>query len=234
VEISLEKNNLPPDPAQFIYEKKYDCPCCEKEFLNYTVRASRAKFVRAESDLRNHFAPFDPLYYDALICTHCGHAAMTAFMGHVTEAQGAHVKDEITKRFKPKDYPIAYTPEIAIERMKLALYTAVVKNVKISQQANICLKICWVYRDAGDKEHEMMFAKKALDGFVKALEKEDPPIAGMEPDLVMYLVGDLFRRTGNSSEALKWLSRVISSHGVKKSIKDKALEVKQLIDEAKK
>jgi len=224
----------PPDPHDYIYVKKYECPCCDNEFYDFTVRTSRVKFKRADTDLRRYFEPFDPLYYDALQCDHCGHTVMSGFMTHVTEAQAQRVKDEITKRFQPKEYPIEYTPEIAIERMKLALFTAVVKNTRVSQQANICLKMSWVYRDAGDKAHELEYAKKALDGFVKALEKEDPPICGMSGDMVVYLVGDLYRRTGNNSEALKWLARILSSQSVDRNLKDKALEVKLLIDEGKK
>ncbi|MCL2703973.1 MAG: DUF2225 domain-containing protein [Defluviitaleaceae bacterium] len=226
----MPQNEAPIDPKDYIYEKKYTCPCCEEEFLNYTVRASRVRFRSADTDLRSHFTPFDPLYYDALICPFCGHAAMSAFMGHVTDAQAQRVKAEITSRFIARDYPIVYTPQDAIERMKYALLTAVVKNVKASQQANICLKLSWVYRDAGDPGQEMIFAKRALEGFVKAVEKEVPPISGMDSDLVTYLIGDLYRRTGSNSEALKWLGRVLVDKGVKRSIKDKALIVKEIID----
>jgi uncharacterized protein (DUF2225 family) len=218
------------DPKNYIYAKEYNCPCCDQHFFDYTVRASRVRFKSADTDLRNRFEPFDPLYYDALMCSRCGHTAMSAFMGHVTDAQAKRVQAEITSRFQPKEYPMAYTPADAIERMKYALLTAVVKDVKTSQMANICLKLSWVYRDAGDSENEKVFAKRALEAFIKALEKEDPPISGMDTDMVTYLIGELHRRTGNNQEAMKWIAKVLSGQGVKKSIKDKALEVKNLID----
>lgn len=216
-------------PEDYIYEKNYDCPSCGKSFISHTLRQSRLKFSRSDTDLRNIFEPFDPIYYDAILCPHCGYAAMTAFFKNLTEKQADIIKAEITSRFKRKDYKAPYSVETAVERTKYALLNAVIRKARTSEKANICLKIAWLYRDAGDKTNEAIFIQKALEGFLMAREKETPPICGMDGDTLTYLIGDLYRRNGDISQAMKWIGQLVVDRQVKKSLKDKALELKELM-----
>ena len=45
----------------------------------------------------------------------------------------------------------------------------------------------------------------------------------------MYLIGELYRRTGNNEEALLWFGNVIISRNAPFRIKEKARDMKELI-----
>lgn len=229
-----KKDEKPVNPADYIYKKKYSCPNCEKDFENFAVRPSKIRHGKSDTDLRNYFEPFDPLYYDVILCPFCGYAALTTYFASLREKQSELIRENISKKFNTREYPIVYTPKIAIERHKLALYNAIVKEAKNSEKANICLKLTWLMRDAGDAAGELEFQKHALDGFCKAYESEEFPICGMDPLTLAYLIGELSRRAGDLNRALKWLGRVITARNVNTRLKNRAVEVKELINTERK
>ena len=49
----------------------------------------------------------------------------------------------------------------------------------------------------------------------------------------MYLIGELYRRTGEIDEAIKWFSNVIVSRGANYKTKDKARDMRDLAKEMK-
>ena len=53
----------------------------------------------------------------------------------------------------------------------------------------------------------------ALEGVKRAYSNEDTPIYGLDTYDLMYLIGELYRRTGEIDEAIKWFSNVIVSKG---------------------
>mgnify|MGYP003761606911 CR=1 FL=1 len=55
----------------------------------------------------------------------------------------------------------------------------------------------------------------------------------MNEHTLTYLIGDLFRRTGDTENALKWLSEVLISRNATPRLKDKARDVKDAIKEAR-
>ncbi len=79
----------------------------------------------------------------------------------------------------------------------------------------------------------MNYLKKALEGFKRAYSNEDTPIYGLDTYDLMYLIGELYRRTGEIDEAIKWFSNVIVSKGANYKTKDKARDMRDLAKEMK-
>jgi len=79
------------------------------------------------------------------------------------------------------------------------------------------------------KEDECRFLSQAITGFEQAYNSERFPISGMDEYTLMYLLGELNRRTGKNTEALKWFGKVITNPVIKQSLKDMARDQKELI-----
>jgi uncharacterized protein (DUF2225 family) len=215
--------------ADYLYLKSFKCPVCYKNFHSTQAQRRRLRLTSSEMDLRAVYVPLDPMYYDVLICSFCGYAAMQETFEKITPKQKDRVKENITSKFRPKEYPLILSTEQAIERYKLALLNALIKDVKNSEKGYLCLKIAWLYRDMKDEKNELIFIENAHKGFAEALSKESLPVFGMDDTTLMYIVGELSRRLGRHNEALKLMSDVIVTRGASERLKDRARDVRDLI-----
>lgn len=233
-----------------LYDRKVLCPVCGEKFITRTVRAGKAKLLSIDTDLRPKYDIITPYAYDVILCNCCGYAALSKFFKKITVTQADWIKTQISNSYRGRKYPDEYTYEIAIERYKLALLNAVVKKVKASEKAYICLKIAWLYRcyteeliqneNPSDEliednnKNEMIFIAKAYEGFINTYQSEAFPVCGMQEMTVMYLIGDLARKLGKLDESTKWVSKVIVSRTANERLKDKARTIKNLVKEQKK
>ena len=231
-----------------IFEKRYTCPVCDHEFKSMMVRTGKVRLIGADTDLRPRYLGVDSLKYDAILCPRCGYAALNRYFNFVMNRQAKMIKENITKNFKtPMESDKPYTYDEAIMRHKMALLNTIVKNGKNSERAYTCLKMAWLNRG---KREELMAQEKydqkvvdellaeetelltnAFDGFVTAFSEEDFPMCGMDQHTMMYLLAELARRIGRISEAKQYVGRVIIARDVNSRIKNKALELKDLLRE---
>lgn len=219
-------------PEDFIFERKVECPVCYKQIGVPCVKTSSIRVLEKDSDFMVHYADPNPSYYDAWVCTYCGYTALSSRFTVLTEKQKKLIRDNITAMWNPdKTYPLLHTVDLAIEKHQLALLNAVVKQGKDSEKAIICLKTAWLYRLKKELIDERKFLDQARQGFIKAVEKESPPIAGLDEPSLEYLIGELYRRLGDSSNALLWFSRVIMNRLTKPRVKELARNQKDLIRE---
>lgn len=224
----------------FLFEKSHTCPVCEKEFKISAVRTGKAKLIGTDSDLRPRYQGVDPLKYDALVCPHCGYAALTRFFTTISAAQAKLVTEQISRKFHAEiklDGVFSYDDAILYHRLCLA--SAVVKRSRISERAYICLKTAWLIRTkkeaAPDAEKEALnaqeneFLKTAYEGFMEAMSKENYPICGMDEMTLYCMLGDIGRRIGRYEEAGRMISKVIVSRSAPDRMKNKARDIKELI-----
>lgn len=229
-----------------LYTTKLKCPVCDREVLFRTIKSGKIRLVKTDLDLRPIYDVIDPSMYEVAVCNTCGYAALKKMFLSITPKRIELIKDNISKQFIGRTYPDIYDYEIAIERYKLALLDAIVMEVKDSEKAFLCLKIAWLYRGYLEKEEscddkkreeyqlsEKTFLEHALDGFKIAHFKERFPTMGLDDLTVQFLIGELSRRVGKIEDALRWLSEVIVSKSASRRLKDRALESKDLIKQAK-
>ncbi|MDD3368729.1 MAG: DUF2225 domain-containing protein [Lachnospiraceae bacterium] len=234
--------------TDFLYDKTYECPVCGKEFKNKTVKVGKAKLSGTDMDLRPKYEQIDLLKYDVIMCPHCGYAALSRYFKFITETQGKMVKKTISERFKPKNLnKDIYEYEDALERYKMALANAIVKQAKPSEKAYICLKTAWLLR--GKAEHldakaadyaqkkkeceaeENEFLKKALEGFLSARQTESFPMCGMDESTVDYLIAVMAVKFGQLEIATKLVAQILSSSTTNPRMKDRARDLKNKIIE---
>ncbi|MBQ9765201.1 MAG: DUF2225 domain-containing protein [Lachnospiraceae bacterium] len=238
--------------AEMLFDKSYKCIVCDKAFTVKAVRAGKAKMVATDTDLRAIYAGVDVNKYDAIVCPHCGYAALTRFFEHNTQAQRNLIREQISASFKglPPQQGITINYDEAFLNMKLVLANAVVKKAKNSEKAYICLKMAWILRGkrewlkqegklGSDEEatlltEELSYIKQAYLGFSAAVSKENFPICGMDDMTLIYIMADLARKIGETDQALRFLGEIIVSKTAKSNLKDKARELKDIIMEERK
>ncbi|MCY6369567.1 DUF2225 domain-containing protein [Clostridium ganghwense] len=217
----------------YLYDKKVTCPVCGSKFTVKAVKTSSYKMKKKDSDLFIRYEIINPYFYDVWLCNTCGYAAMKADFEKIRNFQIDLVKQKIAPKWKGREYTSPYDVNIAIERYKLSLLNYYYTDSKASRKAFNCLKLAWMYRLTEDLDAEKDFLKQALKGFNDAYFNEDFPIYGMNKFTVMYLIGELSRRTDNIDEAMVWFSKVITTPGINQRLKELARDQKDLIKEAK-
>lgn len=233
-----------------LFEKSFNCPVCDKEFQSKMVRTGKVKLLSADSDLRPKYQLVDSLKYDAIVCPKCGYAALSRFFKYMIPAQATLIRENISKNFSGmKPTGNTYTYDDAIARHQLALANAVVKKGKASEKAYTCLKMAWLCRGKAEslpkdtpkydqqmkqlQQEEAELLANAYDGFMSAFSKESFPMCGMDEITVTYLIAELARRTGRYEESSRWISRVLTSREANERIKNKARDIKELLNEQK-
>jgi uncharacterized protein (DUF2225 family) len=229
-----------------VFDKTYTCPVCDKEFKSKMVKSGKVKLLSLDMDLRPKYQFMDPLKYDAVVCPHCGFAALNRFFKYVTSVQAGLIQKNISANFRGlKEEGAIYTYDDAINRHKLALVNSIVKKAKTSERAYTCLKTAWVIRgkeenlpeNAPDfmnlknslEKEELDFIAKAYDGFDEAFSKESFPMCGMDENTITLLMADLARRIGKYDEAGRWISKLLIARDANERIKAKARDIKDMI-----
>lgn len=236
--------------ADLLFDKTFTCPVCDSEFHSKMVRTGKVKLLAADTDLRPKYQFVDSLKYDAIVCPKCGYAALSRFFKYVMPAQAKMINENISKNFSGlKPTGDTYTYDDAIARHQLALANTVVKRAKASEKAYTCLKMAWLCRGKAEslpketpnyekeikalQAEEKELLENTYEGFMTAFSKETFPMCGMDEITVTYLIADLARRIGKYEDASRWISRVITSRQANERIKEKAREIKELINKEK-
>ncbi|MBQ7832236.1 MAG: DUF2225 domain-containing protein [Lachnospiraceae bacterium] len=237
--------------AEYIFDKTFKCPVCDKSFKNKIMKSNKAKLISTDMDLRPVHQNVDIVKYDVIACPCCGYAVLSRYFAPLTSMQIKKIKESISKNYKKKEEEgLIYTYDEAIERGKLALLSSVIKGSKDSEKAYVCLKTAWLFR--GKAEHlpegektelercqkeEDAFLHKAYDGLVAARQKELFPICGMDELTYDYLLATLAHRLGHLEVSAKLIGEILTKPTANNRIKEKTRilkeEVKKTIQEKK-
>jgi hypothetical protein len=77
------------------------------------------------------------------------------------------------------------------------------------------LRLGWLYRESEQVNEEVVALTKAAEYYDRALANEHLPIGNMSEITLTYLIGELFRRTGQLEKCLLYLNKVVSSQRAK-------------------
>lgn len=232
----------------FLLHKKVICPCCEKEFDTLQVKSGKARRLNSDIDLRPRCEQLDTLKYGALSCPNCGYTALARTFDTLTAIQRKLLQEKFCESFElvKTEEKTMYTYDMAIDYHKLALINVIEKKGKFSEKAYVSLVIAWLNRGKREeleqkndpkyepflqmcKEEEMNYIEQAYDGFVKALATEVPPFCGLDMTTTEYLISSLAWQLRKYEVAAKTLSTILTSKTASRHVKDKALDLKELI-----
>ncbi len=238
-----EKDMIVPEET-YLFPKTHECPVCYEKFKSLAVRAGKLRSIGQDDDLRPLYRGMDPIKYDAIVCPHCGYAALSRYFERMMPHQGKILRAEVKSKFKGMEISNdMYSYDEALLRYKMVLMCDVIGGVKTSRRAYTCLKLGWVIRgkiEQDDKHltqeemeqlraEELECIENAYEGYVKALSNETFPMSGMDEQTVLCLVAELAFRIQKYREALLLISQLISKKDISPRIKDKALLLKDKI-----
>ena len=197
-----------------LYNKKVNCPVCNKEIVVTKVKSKSVKVKSRDTDLCVHYEDLNPLFYDIWVCEFCGYSNFQEKFETILSREIKAIKDNISGHWASRSFSGERTIDTAIETFKLALLNYKVRNGKNSDIARICLRIAWLYRSKNDTK-ELDFLNFAVEAYRTAYEKERFPIDRLDEYTCMYIIGELYRRLDKYEDCLQWFSKVISSSGAK-------------------
>ena len=230
----------------YLFDKAVKCPICDRDFKARTVKIGKAKLAGSDLDLRPRYEQIDMLKYDIIMCPHCGYAALSRFFKFVTSPQAKNIKEKISATFKPQqEEHETYTYDEALERYKLTLANAIVKQTKPSEKAYICLKTAWLLRSKAEhldknqpdyeaqkkqcEDEENEFLRNALEGFLAARQTEPFPMCGMDEPTVDYVIAVTAMRFEQYDLTSRLITGIIQSNSANPRMKDKARDVKDML-----
>ncbi|MBQ7955274.1 MAG: DUF2225 domain-containing protein [Lachnospiraceae bacterium] len=234
------------EEKELVYDRGFECPVCDSKITSKVMKSGKAKLEGTDMDLRPRYEGIDPLKYDVILCPKCGFTALTRYFKAMTPMQVRLIKENISKNVQLHPFNgETYTYEEAMERYKLALACAVVRQAKASEKAYICLKSAWVLRgwkesldekaadyQANKKElesAEVEYLKNALEGFTGAIANESFPMCGMDETTMDYLLAVLAMKFGQYDVSSKLIANILVSPSANARMKDKARELKDMI-----
>ena len=230
----------------FLFDKAFKCPICDRDFKARTVKIGKAKLGGSDLDLRPRYEQIDLLKYDIIMCPNCGYAALSRFFKFVTSPQAKNIREKISATFKPQneEHEI-YTYDEALERYKLTLANAIVKQTRASEKAYICLKTAWLIRGKAEhldkdqpdyeaqkkqcEDEENEFLRNALEGFLAARQTEPFPMCGMDEPTVDYVIAVTAMRFEQYDLTSRLITGLLQSNSANPRMKDKARDVKELL-----
>ncbi|WP_170289415.1 DUF2225 domain-containing protein [Metabacillus lacus] len=210
--------------SEYLYDKQLNCPVCMKFFQTKKVRSSKIRILSHDTDFCSHYLDNDcnPLFYYVNVCPSCGYAYSDHSQLTLTSAAKAAIHNHISSKWNGSDYGIIRSKLQAIQAYKLGILSASLSNELHIIKAGMFLRLAWLYRTLFDNgaEEEKRFMSAALQEYIQSYMNLDFETAGYSETRLLYLIGELSRRTGNKQQATIYFSRIIQNQS---SIKEKRL-----------
>lgn len=190
--------------------KDAQCPLCGLSFRQRTVPPAVAKPERQDTDFCPYYDGPNPLFYAIWICPSCGYAALEehyrSVPGPEREAlRGALGGRQDHRRFDFHQGERNLFTAMSSFRLAMACYEA--RGAAPELRAAIQLRLGWLCRLGNDRKREGLYLEAALPLYREAYEKAQEAEAKVGDTRIAYLIGEIYRRTGNSREAINWYLR---------------------------
>ncbi len=199
-----------------IYNKEITCPVCGQKFNVTKVKLKTCKVESRDTDFCVNYKDINPMFYDAWVCDYCGYAAQADKFEEIGYKEADIVLKEIKPKWNKRVFSGERTVDTALEAFKLVLLNHKVRGAKASEMAKVCMRIAWLYRIKQDSR-ELDFLKFALNYYTETYKNEHFPADKLDENTCMYMIGELSCRTGDYENAVKWLSKLISSPEARKN-----------------
>jgi uncharacterized protein (DUF2225 family) len=178
------------------------CPICEAVFRSQAVVSTNA-FGGKRTDFHERAAGTQPLPYLIHMCCECGFSGGERDFTPETEVSPL-VRAHVLNRLSPSNPTNQVTGS---EKYEAAAKVAEWQGVEPRHIADLLLRAAWCCVDEGDVEAERYFRRHAAWAFEKALETYDT-VPREERAVLTYLVGELWRRVGDLTQANAWFDLV--------------------------
>jgi uncharacterized protein (DUF2225 family) len=140
-----------------VYQKEVKCPVCENTFEITKVRSRSIRLVKQDTDFCPHYEGENPLFYEAVVCAHCGFASHITTMDSLNRFEKQKVRKLITKRWTPRSFSGKRTWDNALEAFKIVLLNLNVREAAHSEIAKICMRTLVISLCRGQRARAVLF-----------------------------------------------------------------------------
>jgi uncharacterized protein len=179
-----------------------ECPVCRLRFASEAV-VSTDSFGGKRTDFHERAAGTQPLPYLVHTCNRCGYTGAEGDFAAAADVSAA-LRSLVWSELAPMVRDGSMTGS---EKYEAAAKVAEWQGLEPRHVADLLLRAAWCCVDEGDVEAERYFRRKAAWAFEEALDAWDG-VAREERAVLTYLVGELWRRVGDTAAARDWFNRV--------------------------
>lgn len=177
------------------------CPVCDNEFKSQSVVSTNA-FGGKRTDFHERAAGTQPLAYLIHMCSECGYSGGEMDFTGIADV-GPVLKQHVLMELTPPHT----SSTCGSEKYEAAAKVAQWQGMDPRYVADLLLRAAWCCVDEGDVEAERYFRRHAARMFEEALESYDG-VPKEERAILVYLVGELWRRIGDVDKASHWFDLV--------------------------
>lgn len=193
-----------------LFDKKYVCELCKREFTNKKVKRSKIKVKKIDTDFYTEYEGENPSYYLVKACPYCGYT-MSDFSSPLKSAEIEGLKNFLKENPPENNFSGPRDAKVAEKVFLHALKVSEWRQEKPQVLGNFCLHLSWIYRFLNNEEKEKEYLEKALEHFLNFYQHDSSII---NVGKTMFIMGEICRKLGKNNEALKWYSRIISDEKV--------------------
>ncbi len=178
------------------------CPICESRFRSQAV-VSTNSFGGKRTDFHERAAGTQPLPYLIHTCSKCGYSGSERDFTEEADVSPT-LKEMVMSELAPCVSGCTLTGS---EKYEAAAKVSEWQGMEPRHVADLLLRAAWCCVDEGDIEAERFFRRKAAWKFEESLDSFDG-VPREERAVLTYLVGELWRRVGDSKQSCDWFNKV--------------------------
>jgi len=199
---------IPTSPDDMIYEKKFECPLCNKPFTTMGARETKLKVLSRGNDFRNDHENIDMIHYEMVTCPHC---YFSNFDTGFKTAIASRYYNNMNKISEYKNQlKLPFSKERQINEVFAGYYLAL-KGAELFFAnphllvAKAWLRLSWLYNDCGDNEMLAYANEKAHKAYIAVFENtEVSPDAAQQ---ICLIIGALSLRIDDIATAKTYYTK---------------------------
>lgn len=185
------------------FPEKANCPLCGAP-VTVNIVGSTNQFGQ-DSDLRPRRMGMDPLHIAVGHCPDCGYVDYSERFVNAQQPMTADIQSRIRAVIAPR--PVGGGLATGASYATMAKIAGI-RGESSSRVANLYLRAAWCSADSRRIEEEKHYRQQAIAHFESALV--DGAVEEQQRPFITYLVGELYRRTGDQERATEWFNKVIA------------------------
>ena len=200
------------NPIEPTYDRTCHCAVCQKSYKTKKLRSRYLKVLKYDTDFCPIYASdeVNPIFYNVNVCPHCGYSSTDDFSPYFPPGTIEYIHLHVCSKWNThNNYCNERSIFDAIKAYKLAIYCGLIKKEKHIILAGLYLRLAWLYRILDDPIQEKRFINLAAGEYKESHFNDDYKRTQMSEIKLLYMIGELARRTDNINEAVKYFSNII-------------------------
>lgn len=197
-----------------LWQKEVSCPVCSNTFITNNYRTKSLTVLKKEDDFHEIYGVINPIAFDIWVCPECLYAAKKEDYETINPEVLERIAKDKSARKKTAgdlDFNLVRDYDTGIMSYRLAFMCYQYRKATFAFIGSLHLKCAWLAREKGDTVLEKMELKKVIENYETAFSIGEK-ISGQISEIgVLYLIGELYRRLGDSATAAKYLMKVRQS-----------------------